>query len=38
MRAEIQFNLAWGGVKATVMQIIAQMRQSHFIKECGAYA
>lgn len=32
IRAEIQFNLAWGGVKATLVQIIAQMRQSF---SCG---
>lgn len=37
MRAEIQFNLAWGGGKATVLQIIAEMRQSHFIEEYGTY-
>lgn len=37
MRAEMQFNLAWGGVSATVLQIVIQMRQSHFLKEYGTY-
>lgn len=37
MRAEMQFNLAWGGVNVTVLQIMTQMRQSHFLKQCDTY-
>lgn len=35
----MQFNLAWGGVGATILQIVTQIvtQASHFLQEYGTY-